>query len=67
MSEVALLIDIGLKLERAEMHMIKKDVWCLHEIRRTSEQLRRLVGVELIATFIRSGRLRWYGHVLMIG
>ena len=27
-------------------------------------KLRRLVGVEPITTVIRSGRLRWYGHVM---
>ena len=32
--------------------------------RRTNEELRRLVGVEPITTFIRSGRLRWHGHVM---
>ena len=32
--------------------------------RRTNEELRRLVGIEPITTFIRSGRLRWYGHVM---
>ena len=32
--------------------------------RRTNEELRRLVGVEPITTFIRSDRLRWYGHVM---
>ena len=26
--------------------------------------MRRLVGVEPITTFIRSGRLRWYGQVM---
>ena len=35
--------------------------------RRTNEELRRLVGVEPITTFIRSGRLRWYGHVMRKG
>ena len=35
--------------------------------RRTNEELRRLVGVEPITTFIRSGRLRWYGHVMRTG
>ena len=30
--------------------------------RRTNEELRRLVGVEPITTFIRSGRLRWCGY-----
>ena len=32
--------------------------------RRTSEELRKLVGVQPITTVIRSGRLRWYGHVI---
>ena len=32
--------------------------------RRTNKELRRLVGVEPIMTVIRSGRLRWYGHVM---
>ena len=35
--------------------------------RRTNEELRRLVGVEPITTLIRSGRLRWYGHVMIKG
>ena len=35
--------------------------------RRTNEELGRLVGVEPITTFIRSGRLRWYGHVMRKG
>ena len=30
----------------------------------TIEELRKLVGVEPITTVIRSGRLRWYGHVM---
>ena len=34
------------------------------EERRSNEELRRLVGVELITTVIRSGRLRLYGHVM---
>ena len=35
--------------------------------RRTTEELRSLVGVEPITTFIRSGRLIWYGHVMRKG
>ena len=35
--------------------------------RRTNKELRRLVGVEPITTCIRSGRLRWYGHVMRKG
>ena len=34
------------------------DVWYLNE------KLRRVVGVGPITTVIRSGRLRWYGHVM---
>ena len=34
---------------------------------KTNEELRRLAGVEPITTFIRSGRLRWYGHVMRKG
>ena len=33
--------------------------------RKTSEELRNLDGVEPIITVIRSGMLRWYGHVLI--
>ena len=32
--------------------------------RRTSEELRELVGVEPITTVIKSGRLGWYEHVM---
>ena len=35
--------------------------------RRTNEELRRMVGVEPITTIIRSGRLKWYGHVMRTG
>ena len=40
------------------------DVWRFHE---RSEELRKMVGVEHITTVIRSGRLRWYGHVMRTG
>ena len=32
--------------------------------RKTSEELRELAGVEPITTVIKSGRLRWYEHVI---
>ena len=35
--------------------------------RKTNEELKMLVGVEPITTVIRSGRLRWYGHVMRKG
>ena len=31
------------------------------------QELRMIVGVEPITTVIRSGRLRWYGHVMRKG
>ena len=46
---------------------LKEQIWmcgiCMKD-RRTSEELRRLVGVEHITTVIRSSRLRWYVHVM---
>ena len=32
--------------------------------RKTSEELRELVGVVPITTVIKSGKLRWYEHVM---
>ena len=62
-----LLDDVGLKFERAEMQMIR----CMCDVsikdRKTSEELRKLVVVEPNTTVIRSGRLRWYGHVMRTG
>ena len=55
-----LLVDVGLKFERAEMQMIRWMCGISMKDRRTTEELRRL----LITTVIRSGRLRWYGHVM---
>ena len=43
------------------MQMIR---WMCGVDRRTSEELRTLVGVQPITTVIRSGRLRWYIHVM---
>ena len=62
-----LLVDVGLKFERAEMKMIKWMWGISMKDRRTSVELRRLVGVEPITTVIRWGRLRWYGHVMRTG
>ena len=64
-----LLVDVGLKSERTEMQMIRWMCGILLKDRRTNEELRRMVGVEdqPITTFIRSGRLRWYGHVMRKG
>ena len=62
-----LLVDVGLKFEREEMHMIRWLCGISMKDRRTNEELRRLVGVESITIVIRSGRLIWYGHVMRKG
>ena len=62
-----LLVDVWLKLERAEMQMIRWMCGISLKDRRTNEELRMLVGFEPITTFIRSGRLGWYGHVMRKG
>ena len=54
-----LLVDVGLKFERAEMQMIRWMCGISMNDRKTHEEVRRLV--EPITTVIRSG-LRWYGH-----
>ena len=58
-----LLTDVWLKFERAEMQMIRWMCGVSMKDRMTSEERRKMVGVEPIKTVIRSGRLRWYGHV----
>ena len=62
-----LLVDVGLRFERAEMHMIRWICDISMKDNRTNEELRRLAKVESITTVIRSGRLRWYGHVMRKG
>ena len=62
-----LLVGVGLKFDRAEMQMIRWMCGMLLKDRMTNEELRRLIGVEPITTFIRSGRLRWYRHVMRKG
>ena len=52
-----------LQFERAEMQMIRR-MCCVSMKDRTSEELRKLVGVKPITTVISSDRLRWYGHVI---
>ena len=59
-----LLVDVGSKFERAEMQMVRWICGISMKDRGTNEDLRRRVGVEPITTVIRSGRLRWYGHVM---
>ena len=58
---------VAICFERAEMQMIRWMCGISLKNRRTNKELGRLVGVEPITTFIRSGRLRWYGHVMRKG
>ena len=62
-----LLVDVGLKLERVDMQMIRWMCGVSMKDIRASVELRRLVGVEPITIVIRSGRLRWHGHVMRNG
>ena len=59
-----MLVDVGLKFERADMQIIRWMCDVFMKDRRTSEVLIKFVGVEPITTVIRSGILRWYGHVM---
>ena len=54
-----LLVDVGLKFQRAEMQMTRWMCDISLKDRRTNKELRMLVGVEPITTFMRGGRLRW--------
>ena len=62
-----LLVDVGLKFERAEMQVIRWLCGIFMKHRKTNEELRRLVVVELITAVIRSDTLIWYVHVMSIG
>ena len=55
-----LLADIGLQFKRAEMQMVRWMCGVFHK--KTVRQL--LVEVEHVTPFIRTGILRWCGHVM---
>ena len=59
-----LLVYVGLKFDRTEMQMIRWMCGVSMKDRNTSEEWKNLVGVEPITIVIRSGRLRWNGHVM---
>ena len=52
-----LLVDVGLKLEREEMQIIRWMCDVSMKERRTSEELVMVFGVQHIRTVIRGGRL----------
>jgi len=57
-------VEHELKLnDRTEMSMIR---WmCVVKLneRKKSEELRELLGLELVSLMIKKSRLRWFGHV----
>ena len=55
---------VSLKFKREDMQMIRWMCGVSMKDRRTSEELRKLVGVQPITTVIRSGWLKWYRHVM---
>ena len=55
-----LLVDVGLKFERAEMQMIRWMCGVSIKVGQPNVELRRLVRVETIITVIGSGKLRGY-------
>ena len=55
-----LLVDVGLKFERADIQMIRWMCGVSMNDRRTSKELRRLLGVESIITVNIIGSLGWY-------
>ena len=59
------LVDVGLKFEKTDMQMTRWMCGVSMKDRRTSKELRRMLGVEPITTVIRRGSLRWY--VMKIG
>ena len=50
-------------LERAEMRMLRWMSGVKLSDRRSSNELRKAMGVERIGDVTRRGRLRWFGHV----
>ena len=51
--------EVGLMFEREKMQMFRWMCSVSMNHRKTSEDLRTLVGVDPITTVIRSGSLRW--------
>ena len=62
-----LLVDVRLKFKREDMPMIRWMCGISMKDGRTNDELRRIVGFVPITIVIRSGRLRWYGHVIRKG
>ena len=52
------------RLERTEMKMVRWMCGVSLRERKTSKELRRMMGIEAIGELVQRARLRWAGHVL---
>ena len=52
------------RLERAEMRMVRWMCGVSLKEKKTSDELRRMMGIEPVVDVVKRGRLRWMGHVL---
>ena len=60
----AMNIEQEQRLERAEMRMVRWMCDVSLREKKTSSQLRQMLGIEAVGDVVRRGRLRWLGHVL---
>jgi len=56
-------VEHELKMNRTEMSMIRWMYGVKLNERKKSEELRELLGLELVSLMIKKSRLRWFGHV----
>ena len=56
-------IDDNKKLERAERMMVRHMCGVTLRDMKSSDELRRKLGIESVTEVVRRGRLRWFGHV----
>jgi len=55
-------VEHELKMNRTEMSMIRWMCGVKMNERKKSEELRELLGLELVSLMIKKSRLRWSGH-----
>jgi hypothetical protein len=60
----AMNVEQERRLERAEMRMVRWMCGVSLRERKTSDELRRMMGIESVMDVVKRGRLRWMGHVL---
>ena len=60
----AMNVEQQRRLERTEMRMVRWMCGVSLRERKTSDQLRRMMGIEPVVDVVKRSRLRWMGHVL---